>query len=170
MGFSPEAVRVARGRPHTSVLSGACQRPSSLGHIFQKCPRTHGSRVARHNRLVTLVQTAAGKAGWSCIREPAIPTMVGIRRLDLIFFHQDRSTYILDVHERKVQYYDVPDIRNWVGCNISSNEVLSSSVSLSWRGLMAGASVNTLCSELVLGGPVLSFPSAVTCERNLWIC
>ena len=62
------AVRAARGRTGNSVLCGACQRPGSLGHILQVCPRTHGSRVTRHDRIVTLVQTTAGKAGWSCIR------------------------------------------------------------------------------------------------------
>ena len=164
-----------------SVLCGACRRPGSLGHILQVCPRTHASRVARHDRFATLVRSAAGKAGWSCIREPAIPTLAGIRRPSLIFYHQDRSTYVLDVtvvadnavldevHERKVRYYDVPDIRNWIALNISSNEVLFSSVTLSWRGLMACASADTLCSDLVLGRQVLSLLSAVTCERSLLI-
>ena len=177
----PSAVRVARGRPHMSVLCGACRRPGSLGHILLVCPRTHVLRLARHDRLATLVQSAAGKASWSCIREPAIPTLAGIRRPDLIFYHQDRSTYVLDVtvvadnavlhevHERKVRYYDVPDIRNWIALNISGNEVLFSSVTVSWRGLMARASADTLCSDLVLGRQVLSLLSAVTCERSLWI-
>ena len=89
----PSAVLAARGRPHMSVLCCACRRPGSLGHILQVCPRTHASRVARHDRLGTLVQSAAGKVGWSCVREPAIPTLSGIRRPDLIFYHQDRSTY-----------------------------------------------------------------------------
>ena len=70
----PSAVRVARRRPGTSVLCGTCQRPGTLGKILQVCPRTHGSRVSRHNRIVTLVQATAGKAARSYIREPAIPT------------------------------------------------------------------------------------------------
>jgi len=117
------AVPAARGRLLTSVLCGACGQPSSLGHILQECSRTHSSRVASHYKLVTLVQTAAGKAGWSCIREPAIPTCAGLRRPDLIVHHHQRGTYVLDVtivadnavlhevHECKIQYYDVPDIR-----------------------------------------------------------
>ena len=175
------ALHAARGRPHTSVLCGACQRPGLLGYILQVCQRTHGSRAARHDRLVSLVQSAAGKPGWSCIREPAIPTTAGIRRPDLIFFHQDRPTYVLDVtvvadnallhevHERKVQYYDVPDIRNWLARTISSNAVYFSNVALSWRGLMACASAETLCSDLALGRQVPSLLSAVTFERSLWI-
>ena len=163
------------------VLCDACQRPRSLGHILQVCPRTHGSRVARHDRIVTLVQSAAGKAGWTCIREPAIPTTAGLRRPDLIFHHNERSTYLLDVtvvadnavlhevHEHKIQYYDVPDIRTWIARNISSNEITFSSVSLNWRGLMACASAETLRSRLSLGRHLLSLLSAVTCERSLWI-
>ena len=177
----PSAVRAARGRPATSVLCGACQRPGSLGHILQVCPRTHGSRVSRHDRIVTLVQSAAGKAGWTCIREPAIPTKAGLRRPDLIFHHNERSTYLLDVtivadnvvlhevHERKIPYYDVPDIRTWIARNISNNEIAFSSVSLNWRGLMTHASAETLCSRLGLGRLLLSLLSAVTCERSLWI-
>ena len=93
----PSAVHAARGRTGISVLCGACQRPGSLGHILQVCPRTHGSRVSTHDRIVTLVQITAGKAGWSCIREPAIPTTAGLRRPDLIFHHPSRSTFVLDV-------------------------------------------------------------------------
>ena len=55
----PSSVRAARSRPHVSVLCDACRQPGSLGHILQVCPRTHGLRVARHDRLATLVQTAA---------------------------------------------------------------------------------------------------------------
>ena len=93
----PTAVRAARGRTGVSVLCGACQRPGSLGHILQVCPRTHASRVSRHDKIVSLVQTAAGKAGWSCIREPAIPTTAGLRRPDLIFHHESWSSVVLDV-------------------------------------------------------------------------
>ena len=73
------------------------------------------------------------------------------------------------VHERKVQYNNVPDIRNWIACNISDSLVQFSSVTLSWRGLMAHASAETLCSQLGLGPQLLSLLSAVACERSLWI-
>ena len=98
----------------------------------------------------------------------------------IIFYRQDRSNVLdltlaadnavlQEVHEHKVQYYDVPDIRNWVVHNISSNEVKFLSMSLSWRGLMACASADTLCSDLALGRQVLNLLSAVTCEKSLWI-
>jgi len=39
-----------------------------------------------------------------------------------------------EVHEGKMQYYDVPDIRTWIARNISGSVVNFSSVTLSWRG------------------------------------
>lgn len=83
-------------------------------------------------------------------------------RSDLIFPHPNRSPYLLDVtvvadnavlddtHVHKVQYYDVPDIRNWIAYNISGNAVHVFSVTLNWRGLMASASTKTLCVSMVL--------------------
>ena len=59
----PSAVCAARGRPAISVLCGACQRPGSLGHILQVCPRTHGSRIARHDRVVTWCSLLRVKPG-----------------------------------------------------------------------------------------------------------
>jgi len=101
----PSAVQAARGRLLTSVLCGACGRPGSLGHILQVCPRIHSSRVARHDKLVTLVQTVAGKAWWSCIREPLITTCAGLRQPDLIFHH-----------------CQLPTVREACGCDNTSTD------------------------------------------------
>ena len=61
----------------------------------------------------------------SCKRP--IPTQAGLRRPDLIFHQSGRSTFVLDItivadnavveeaHSRKARYYDVPDIRAWIG-------------------------------------------------------
>ena len=177
----PTAARGARGRPLASNNCDAHGRPETLGHILQVCPRTHASRIARHDRVATVLQTTACKRGWSCIREPAIPTRAGLRKPDLIFHHRDRETFVLDVtivadhaalndsHQRKVQYYDVPDIRCWIERNVGNKRVHFSSVTLSWRGLMAPASAETLSVSMALGRPILSLLSVVTCERGLWI-
>ena len=91
------AVRAARGRPGASVAYDACGRPESLGHILQVCPRTHASRISRHDRIVEIVKAAAAKVGWQCAREPAIPTTAGLCKCDLVFHHPDRITYVPDV-------------------------------------------------------------------------
>ena len=138
--------------------------------------------MSRHDRLATLVLSAAAKAEWACVSEPAIPTTACLRRPDLIFHYSDRSTYLLDVtmvadnalfpdtHMRKVLYYDVPEIRNWVVYNINGNAMHVSIVIRNWRGLMACASAEALrCVTLGLGRQTLSCLSDVTCERSLWI-
>ena len=56
-----------------------------------------------------------------------------------------------------------------VARNINSSSVTFSRVTLSWRGLMAHTSAETLYSDLALGWQVPSLLSAVTCERSLWI-
>ena len=101
-----------------------------MGHILQVCPRTHASRVARHDKIVDLVASGACRNGWGVWREPAIPTPAGIRRPDLILDHQD-TVIVLDVtivadnadlyeaHQHKCDYYDQPAIRDWVSRNIS---------------------------------------------------
>ena len=80
-----------------SIQCDACRRPETLGHILQVCPRTHAPRISRHDRVVSLLQSAEAKAGWSCIREPAIPFQAGLRRPYLVFHHLERASFVLDV-------------------------------------------------------------------------
>ena len=87
----------------------------------------------------------------------------GLHRPDLLSHHSDRSTFVLDItivadnavledaHSRKCQYYDEPEIRCWIASNVSGALIHFSSVTLNWRGLMAGASANTFCSLMGLG-------------------
>lgn len=69
----------------------------TLGPVLIVYPRTQAPRVSRYDRLATLVQSAMAKAGWYCVREPAILTEVGLQRPDLVFHHPDRPTYLLGV-------------------------------------------------------------------------
>ena len=84
--------QVARGRPHMSVQCDACRRPE---HWVTYCKYVPGLMLQGY--LDTPVQSAAAKAGWSSIREPAIPTHAGLCRPDLVFHHPERATFVLDV-------------------------------------------------------------------------
>ena len=46
------ALRSARGRPHTDIRCDCCGKPEALSHILQSCPRTHASRIARHDPAI----------------------------------------------------------------------------------------------------------------------
>ena len=134
-----------------------------MGHILQVCPRTHASRIARHNKIVELVAAGACWLGWGICREPAIPKPTGIRRPDLILDHQG-TVIVLDVtiiadnadlyqaHQHKCVYYHQPGIRNWVSMNVSTTSPTFSSVTLNWCGLLAPPSAEVIrtCVERII--------------------
>ena len=119
------ALRSSRGRAQPSSACDCCGRTESLAHVLQVCPRTHASRIARHDKIVDLVEQALTRKGYSISREPAIPTPVGIRKPDLIVA-RGSAVIVLDVtvvadnadlalsHGRKCEYYDTPAVREWV--------------------------------------------------------
>lgn len=113
--------------------------------------------------------------------EPAIPTPAGVRRPDLLLYHPTKRAHVIDatvvadnadlcaMHRRKCEYYDTPEIRQWVHETTNTDHVSFSSVTLNWRGLLAVPSAETLYQELGLNTSLLSLLSQVTLERGLWI-
>ena len=61
-----------------NITCDACGRVESLEHILQVCPKTHASRVARHNKVFRLVATTATRKRWNVFVEPAIPTIADL--------------------------------------------------------------------------------------------
>ena len=94
--FIGTALRRSRGRPEASTRCDCWGRTESLGHILQVCPRTHVSRVARHDKIVDLVEETLARKGYTITREPAIPTPTGICRPDLVAA-KDSAKTVLDV-------------------------------------------------------------------------
>lgn len=100
-----------------------CPRVETLGHILQECPSVSGLRIIRH-KLANVLRSALLARNWRTWSEPAIPTMAGIRRPDLVAVKEDQALIIdttvcadahgaslEDVYARKVTYYDRPEIR-----------------------------------------------------------
>ena len=173
------ALRSARGRPHTDIRCDCCGKPEALSHILQSCPRTHASRIARHNKIVDLVISSAEKIGYSICREPAIPTPAGIQKPDLILV-RDCDLTILDVtivadnadleqsHQDKQVYYDVPAIREWAQRRYEPRHIAFEALAMSWRGLLASRSAAAL-RRLGLSARFISLASTVALERGTWI-
>lgn len=118
------ALRSARGCSHTDITCDCCCNPESLGQSLQTCPRTHASRIARHDKIVDLVMSGTERIGYGIGCEPAIPTPAGIRKPDLVLVCDGDLTIlhvsivadnaVLDkAHHDKQVYYDVPAIREW---------------------------------------------------------
>ena len=86
-GVAPTAARLARGRPERNRQCESCNSPETLNHVQQKCVRTHGARITRHDKLVSLVAECLGRRGWEVRREEKlalpdrnlIPDIVALR-------------------------------------------------------------------------------------------
>ena len=120
------------------------------------CPRTHASRITRHDKIVDLVEQVLTPKGYTTCREPAIPTPAGIRKPDLVVSRGSAVT-VLDVtvvadnadlalsHGRKCEYYDTPAVREWLQDRYRPGDMTFSAVALNWRG-------NTICLWVTKSG------------------
>ena len=172
-------LRSARGCPHTDIRCDCCGNPESLDHTLQMCPRTHASRIARHDKIVDLVMSGVKRTGYGIRCEPAIPTPAGIRKLDLVLV-RDGDLTILDVtivtdnadldkaHHDRQDYYDVPAIREWAQSCYEPRHIAFEALAMNWRGLLASRSAAAL-TRLGLSAQFLSLASAVAFERATWI-
>ena len=156
----PTRLRAARGRQQPDILCDLCygRRVESLGHIQQQCPAVAGPRTSRHNRLLDKYVTVLQHKGYQVKKEQAIPTPAGLRYPDIICWKDDRAT-VIDVqvvadaaagslqnaHQRKVDYYNVPAVRDFVALLTGSPPVFTT-FTISWRGVLAPASMNTWTS------------------------
>jgi hypothetical protein len=145
------ALRASRGRSNPDTRCDCCGRVESLGHILQVCPRTFVGRDERHNRVAGAVIKLLSKKDFLILEEPAIPTVEGTRRPDIIAYKPGQSAHVIDVtvvadnadldteHCKKMDYYDRPDIRTWVGnaAQCSGADVVFSAVAFNWRGALS---------------------------------
>lgn len=157
-GTACTRLRAARGRPNAPILCDkGCRRVESLGHILQTCPVLAPERTSRHDRVLDLaVNILKKKPGNEVQKEPSIRTTAGLRRPDIIVYNGQRST-VMDVqitsdstnstlaaaHELKTNYYNNEEISRHTR-DATGHPPSYSSITISWRGVMAQASYNTL--------------------------
>ena len=140
------------------VRCETCGDYESLGHVLQTCARTWNHRNKRHDYVVDKACERLTQCGFEVFKEPRIPTMAGIRIPDIIAVQSDHSAVVLDVtvvsdtaelvkvHDLKVKYYDVPEIRAYASdkASCSNAEVFFSAVALNWREAFAKVSALNL--------------------------
>ena len=90
----------------------------------------------------------ARSKGFEVWEEPIIRTSRSIRKPGLVLA-KEKVALVLDtiicsdnaslssVHQQKVDYYNVAEMREWVLTQTRSDEVVFGSVTISWRGAMA---------------------------------
>ena len=183
-------LRKSCGHLKACTLCDACGAVESLGHTLQVCPREHDLRVKRHNAVCNVVAKSLKENGWSITSEPAIKTESGLRRLDLIAIRSE-SAWVIDVsivadnatldveHQRKISYYNKPNIRNYVTnrSNVSEENVDFTGLIWNWRGAMSPRSWFTAKDMGLTGGSLeLAGVQALVCsvmiydsfQRNTW--
>ena len=168
LGTLPTRLRASRGRGGLAAAGCDCCGPGvleSLSHILQVCPRTHGVRIARHDRVLDqATRILSGRLGFTTVSEPHYNTSLGLRKPDLVAYKEGQVAAVLDAticydggaeaggfdpdqpHHQKVAYYSQhPEIVNSVR-NLSSttDDPIFSSITINWRGCWSPASARDL--------------------------
>lgn len=151
----PTKSRTSRGRIADRTCRAGCREIETLGHILQRCHRTHDQRLRRHNALISYVKRNLENKAYNVELEPQFNLAGQIRKPDLIA-QKGSNLIILDAqvvsehdtldlsHARKVAYYqslvDVAKER------YTATNVKLSSITLSWRGIWSRKAAEDLVS------------------------
>ena len=150
--------RASRGRGDGAPLCDAgCHARETLSHMLQSCSRTHDSRVQRHDRINLFLKERFEACGCQVLLEPNIPTPAGVKKPDLVVSTGQTAvvldtTVIADVgvgcmssaYDKKVEYYEKPQIACWVRNAVQATEVTTGAVVISWRGALSAKSATIL--------------------------
>jgi len=157
----PSLMRSTRGQRRAQAdvrCRAGCARAKTTAHIIQECYRTHGGWVLRHDAVAAEISRSLALRGWTVLREKVFRTGEGNRKPDIIASRQGIAR-IVDVQVvsgtrplaisdgEKTAYYrrnaDLRDgIRRLLGAVIRESDF--GSVTISWRGVWAPASVTLL--------------------------
>lgn len=66
----PCLARTKRGREVAKNCRAGCPSPENLGHVLQTCPRTHHTRITRHNMIAAYVAKRVREQEFTVLEEP----------------------------------------------------------------------------------------------------
>lgn len=148
----PTRVRTARGRPAKDTsCRGSCRKTETIHHVIQECHRTHGVRVARHDRVVgALGEDLVGKYD-EVHHKQEFRVGGGKQKPDLILIDDD-TAHIVDVqvvkgsglnasHEKKVGKYQNAEFERQVKERYGVSKVEHHACTLSFKGIWSPQSV-----------------------------
>ena len=142
-----------RGRKVDKKCRGCKARIETQHHILCACPKTHGLRIHRHEKVIDLLIKEAEENNFSTMKEPRFTTTLGLRKPDLIFFKDnkaaivdvtivnesydlDGTTYDLNWHwNNKINKYDIEDITSKVKTLTNCNDIKVFGLVISIRGI-----------------------------------
>lgn len=156
----PTKSRSSRGRQHDRLCRAGCNAVETLNHIVQKCHRTHGARIARHNAIVSYIHRALQKKFGRVEEEPLLETPDGTRKPDLVAA-SGTTVLVVDAqvvseqtdlrlaHERKKSYYR-DSAHAALSSRFPSANIQYTSATISWRGVWSVESADELVKLGVL--------------------
>lgn len=148
----PTLTRLKRGQGVTKLCRAGCDQEETLGHILQKCHRTHNTRIQRHDMVVKYVAKRSRELGFTVLEEPHYKTSTGVKIPDLVL-RRDGQVLVLDaqVVGTRIKLSDAHVVKTskymdhelcWL---VSKDRTpIVSTITLSYRGVWAKESVNTL--------------------------
>jgi hypothetical protein len=176
----PTRSRCSRGRLGAIKTCEICgpNVVENLSHILQACPRTHGSRIMRHDRILHLLAGILKKKGWLVQVELRIATNVGLRKPDLLAYKSGDQAWIIDAtivsdtygdldvpyNDKVTKYKSCPEITADVEARTDLTPEYSS-ICMNWRGAYSPASAADM-RLLGLTRTDLTFLSAVCVEQG----
>ena len=150
----PSRARLSRGRDGRDVRCRAgCPERETPAHCVQRCFRTHGGRILRHNDLCRQVGGYLQQKGWHVDVELAYSTSAGRRRPDLTIA-KDGEAVVVDAqvvssetalnvsHERKEKYRSCEDLADRVAdhTGVLRNNVRFTAITITWRDVWSSQS------------------------------
>lgn len=147
----PTLARRAWGRPdmNTQCRQG-CSTAETAHHVLQECPRSHGGRVLRHDRVLNMIHSSlVRKWGetFTIEKEPHIQTQLGLRKPDLIL-HGGDVAVVMDLHivgkenmsearcNKVAKYRDLPGLTRIIKDRYRVDEVKYEAITVSYCGII----------------------------------
>lgn len=157
IGALPTRSRLTRGRTLNKECRAGCTVPETIAHISQRCHRTDGARIRRHDRVVSVLAKGLRNLGYSVTMTPIFKTDDGNRKPDIVAV-KDGKVFVIDpticgesvnpdiVHKGKVDKYNKPDILKTLEERHVGHQIHFGSLTITYRGIVGRESEKFLRS------------------------
>lgn len=171
----PTLARTSRGRVKDRNCRGGCRQVETSNHVIQICHRTHVTRVKRHNAVCNYIAKKLRKKGYVVDKEPKMQTAEGLRKPDIVATLGSTSIIVdaqvlgeqvnLDeANQKKIDYYSKNrSLQENIMVKYSSDTVITTAATFSWRGLWSKSSA----AELQRRGIILKSDLKILSSRVL---
>lgn len=149
----PVRARTTRGRTADRTCRAGCRESETLHHVLQRCHRTHGTRITRHDAVASYVERSLRKREYEVTAEPQFRVDGALRKPDLVAV-KGVTALVIDAqvvgeqenlrraHRRKIEYYE--DLKDIIKQRHHVENVVFTSITLTSRGLWSQDSAEDL--------------------------